>query len=292
MAFSFAALDRRIVYGLVLLCLALPIIFEYSLPPSRMKAADKLYQLVEAIPPGPGKIALLAFDFGPSTRAENEVQAEVLMEHLMRRRVPVAVFSLYPQAVDFLDAIPKRLAKKLTSEMPGERWEYGVDWVNLGYRAGTALFIQSIPKAENLAEVFGKDAEGTRLSDLPAFKGIKDFKQIVLVGEVTGLAGMFNLYVQFFQSAEYIPPLVHGCTSITIPEAYNYLDSGQLKGLLEGLAGAAWYSELLEVANPARTLDSAPMRNTATGIGHMIIIALVLLGNLSAIAVRFRSKKA
>ncbi len=79
----------------------------------------------------------------------------------------------------------------------------------------------------------------------------------------------------------YIPPIFHGCTSITIPEAYNFLDSGQLKGLYEGLAGAAWYSELLERKYPDRLPDMAGLMNTALGIGHLLIIALVILGNVS-----------
>ena len=94
------------------------------------------------------------------------------------------------------------------------------------------------------------------------------------------MVGVFDSYVQFFQTESYVPLFGHGCTSITIPEAYIYLDSGQLKGLLEGLAGAAWYSQLLAQNFPNRIPDSALTINTALGVAHLVIIFFILFGNI------------
>jgi hypothetical protein len=164
-------------------------------------------------------------------------------------------------------------------ENPEVRYTYGTDWVNLGYRPGRSLFIQGLAKSKDLVDYFKKDAFGTSLSDVPAFKRVKTIRDIRLLGEFTGLVGMFDTYVQFFQQGGYIPEFVHGCTSITIPEAFIYLDSGQLKGLLEGIAGAAWYSALLARDNPAREVDEAMLVNTALGVAHLAIIFLIVLGN-------------
>lgn len=275
------SLDRRFIYFLVILVVAVPLLLEYSVPPARMKSAELLYDTIEKLPNDEGKVAFIAIDFGPNTKAENEPQATVIVEHLFRRRIPVVLFTQYALAQSFLETIPEGIQKRLMEEFPGQTWEYGKDWINIGYRPGGALFVQGIPKSENLLEYFGKDANGTPLTLFPAFDSMKSIEDFSFLGEFTGLVGAFDLYVQFFQSEKYTPPFGHGCTSITIPEAYIYLDSGQLVGLLEGIAGAAWYSELLKKANPKREVDSAIIINTALGFAHLAIIFLIVLGNIS-----------
>ncbi|MCB0309680.1 MAG: hypothetical protein KDD42_00510 [Bdellovibrionales bacterium] len=274
------SLDRRIIYLLVALALSVPLLLEYSVPPARMASADKLFSLVEELQPQPGKIAFLALDFGPNTKAENLPQAEVMLEHLMRRRIPVAIFSLYVLAEPFLESVPEEIAKNLMRQSPGELWEYGKDWVNLGYLPGGALIVQGIPKSENLPELFKQDARGNRLASVPMFQGVKGLRDVVFLGEFTGLSGMFDYYVQFFQKDGYRPLFGHGCTSITIPEAYIYMDSGQINGLLEGIAGAAWYSERLQQLHPDRLKGSSELINTGLGFAHLIIIFLIIFGNV------------
>lgn len=281
------ALDRRVVYLFVFLALAVPIIFGYTVPPARMKSAEKMYSAVDqAFEKNPEGIAVVFLDWGPNTIAENKPQTEVLIEHLLRTRRRFAVATLYNLAAPFLDSVPKGVVARLQKEKPDERWEYGVDWVNLGYRPGQDLFLQNFAKADDLALFLRKDAFGTALKDLPAFANIKTLRDVPLVGEMTGLYGFFDMYVQFLQVAGYSPTLVHGCTSITVPEAYIYLDSGQLSGLLEGIAGAAWYSEILREKNLDRAVDSALVINTGLGIAHVVIIFLVFFGNVAAFLVR------
>jgi hypothetical protein len=282
MTIDWQNIDRRIIYILVIIALSIPIATGYTLKPAKLKAAGNVYDYIAKVEPKKGQIVYIALDFGPNTKAENESQAEVMIEHLMRKRIPFALFSLYPQAQNFLDSIPKRVSARLNKEAGKEDWKYGKDWVNLGYRAGQDIFVQSIPKAENLVEFFKKDALGNSLSEMEAFKYSKKFEDIIMLGQFTGLVGMLDIYIQYFQKKGYVPPIMHGCTSITIPEAYNFLDSGQLKGLFEGLAGAAWYSELLKEGYPQRLKDTAALMNTALGLGHLLIIALVILGNLFA----------
>jgi len=286
---KFENLDRRVIFILVALSLSVPLMLGLSMKPAKMKQAQTSFDLVDKLKLEPNDIAFLAFDFGANTKAENFPQAEVLVEHLMRKRIPVALFSLYVLAEPFLISIPEKIAKKLMLENPGQVWEYGKDWVNLGYNPGGFLIVQAIPKSENLVELFKKDARGNNLSDIPAFKNVRSLKNIKLLAEITGLLGMFDTYVQFFQSGDYKPLFIHGCTSITIPEAYIYVDSGQLNGLLEGIAGAASYSKLLGDEFKNRGHDTSELINTGLGVAQLVIIALVLLGNLSAFMARKRT---
>lgn len=275
-------LNRRVIYLFVALALSFPLIMRYTVDPAEMKSANNFYNLVDSLDSDVSKVAFVAFDFGPNTKAENSPQAEVVIEHLMRKRVPIILFSQYVLADPFLKSIPERIKETLESEFPGESWEYGKDWVNLGFRPGAGLLIQSLPKSDNFVEVFQVDANGTPLPELELFKHKIGLSNVALLAQFTGLVGTFDTYVQFFQSESYRPAFGHGCTSITIPEAYIYLDSGQLSGLLEGIAGAAWYSHRLSKQFPDRPKDNALVINTGLGIAHMLLILLIVLGNLTA----------
>ena len=286
--FSLVNLDRRIIYIAMLIAVSVPILSGWAAKPAPLPAGDKLFSVIESLDTSKPGLAMVAMDFGPGTHAENQPQTEVVIEHLMRRRIPLAVFSMVPVADPFLSSIPERVAARLMKEMPGSTWTYGNDWVNLGYRPGGDLFVQALARSDNLAAFLNRDVLGNDLARLPVFKHIRGFTDISFVAEMTGLVGAFGSYVQFLQREGYVPKLAHGCTSITIPEAYIYLDSRQIVGLLEGVSGAAWYSERLREKNPARAPDDALITNTALGVAQLAIIALVALGNIGVLLARRR----
>lgn len=270
---------RRYIYILLFLALALPLIFKVSVEPGRLKTAERAFAAVEALDNTQGKIALLALDYSPSTRAENEAQALVIFEHLLRRRIPVVLFSLVAMGESALKQVPDDVVLRLMQENPTQRWEYGKDWVNLGFKPGGAIFIQGIAGSEDLRSYFGQDAFGNSLSKMPFFKGPVTLKDISLVGEVTG-SFLLPTYIQFLKAGQVSPMIVHGPTSIMIPPAYIYLDSGQLGGLLEGISGAAWYAKKLQERYGGDGENKTLVLNTALGVAQVLILVLIVLGNL------------
>lgn len=274
-------IPRRLIYFLMIAAVGLPILFGVSERPSRLVSAERMYQVIEDLRFAQGEVAMVWLDFGPNTIAENEPQATVLLEHLFRRRVPVILLSQYQQAERFLSSVPEQVAKRLEMERPGERWRYGESWINVGYKPGGAIFMQSLVNAKDLSKFLGRDVNGMPIVHYPTFAAIGGVERVKLVGEVTGLLGVFDTIIQFFQKDGYRPTIVHGCTSITIPEAYIFLDSGQLKGLLEGIAGAAWYSEVLKKEHPEGDNSRLLVTNTALSAAHLVLIGLIILGNLT-----------
>lgn len=281
---------RRIIYLVMILAVGLPIVFGISQKPSRLVSAERMYEVVEKVQVQPGEVAIVWFDFGPNTIAENEPQSMVLIEHLFRRRIPVILMSQYQQAERFLTSIPNEVARRLEREMPGQYWRYGEAWVNVGFRPGGAIFIQSLVNAVDIAKFLGRDSNGMPITHYPAFARVGGVERVKLVGEITGLVGVFDNIIQFFQKNEYRPTVVHGCTSITIPEAYIFLDSGQLKGLLEGIAGAAWYSEVLKKFHPESENRELLVTNTALSAAHIVLILLIVLGNIVPLVQRWRGQ--
>lgn len=283
-------IPRRLIYLLMILAVAAPVLFGLSQSPSRLVSAERMYDVVERMEFNRGNVAMVFMDFGPNTLAENEPQAVVLLEHLFRRRVPVVVLSQYQQAESFLRRIPQEIAERLEREMPGERWRYGEAWVNAGFKAQPTIFMQSLAKTPDVTKFLGRDVTGMPIANYPNFASIGGLEGIKLVGEITGLVGVFDSVVQFLQKEGYRPTLVHGCTSITIPEAYIFLDSGQLRGLLEGIAGAAWYSEVLKSHFPQSENKKLLVTNTALSAAHIMIIALIVLGNLAPLFARVKRR--
>jgi len=258
-----------------------PVLFGVSRQPSRMVSAERMYTVMENVAFSPGEVAMVWLDFGPNTIAENEPQAAVIIEHLFRRKVPVVLLSQYQQSEGFMRRIPQEIAARLEREFPGEQWRYGDAWINAGYKPGAAIFIQALVNAPDVSKFLGRDVSGMPITHYPRFASIGGIERVKLVAEVTGLVGVFDTVVQFFQKKGYRPTLVHGCTSITIPEAYIFLDSGQLNGLLEGIAGAAWYSEVLKKNFPESDNSKLLVTNTALSAAHIMIILLIIAGNVA-----------
>ena len=66
-----------------------------------------------------------------------------------------------------------------------------------------------------------------------------------------------------------------GATAVMAPKFYAFIASGQYKGLLGGMKGAAEYEILV------KKKDSAVTGMSAQSLVHLLIIALVILGNIS-----------
>lgn len=283
-------IDPRLIYLLVAIALAIPLTLGAKLPPAQMTAAEAFYAEVEKLKPGPDNLVLVAMDWGPGTSAENGPQTRVAIEHLLRKRIPFAVISLYALAAPMLKQVPLEVVADLEKET-GEKWVYGEDWVNLGYQPQSSLFIRSFAASKDLHELLKTDATGTPIGEVPVMKNIRTPEKVQMLMEFTGLVGVFNNWLQFFRSERFKPAFVHGCTSITIPDAYLFYSSKQIVGFFEGVAGAAWYDRLLEKKYPARKFDYAIQVNSGLAFAQLIILALIVLGNVGYfMAKRSRSR--
>ena len=275
---SLETIDRRIIYLFVALSLSIPIISKVTFPPAEMKTAESFYDEIEKLEPSTNSIVLVSLDWGPNTIGESKPQSMIAIEHLLRNRIPFALITIYSLASPFLDSLPKEIVAKLEAEMPGEKWEYGVDWVNWGFRPSAALMIQGISKAADLPKHLVADAYGTPLTQIPVMNNIKTIRNISKLIEITSLSTGLAVWIQFFQGDGYRPPFLHACTSISIPEAYIYYSSGQLVGLLNE-------------KYPDREVGQALLTNSSLAFAHIIIIAFILLGNIAMLLTMYFEKR-
>jgi hypothetical protein len=136
-----------------------------------------------------------------------------------------------------------------------------------------AILVKGI--ASDIPGNIKEDAHKTPIGQIELMEGVKDASSIDLVCEFTGLVGLLEMWIQYFQVSGVRPDFVHGCTAVSGPSNYTFLDSGQITGLLVGMLGAAEYEQILE--SPGRGLKGM----TAQTAAHLLIIVLIVVGNIA-----------
>jgi hypothetical protein len=276
------SLDRRWLFLLVFLGVAVPIIFPFGLPVTTTGPTRSAYEFIDALPAG--SVVLLSFDYGPSSAPENDPMAEGFLRQCFVKKLPVIVCALYP--LGGLTLANNSLAR-VTAEFPGLR--YGVDYVNLGYKDGAAAVMRNLDK--DFAGPFPADTRGTPIAQIPIMRGIHSVRDVKVVYSVaTGIIGEWWITQMHPQSGT---PVIVGPTAVGAPKYYAYLNAGQLVGMVGGMKGAAEYEKLLaashaELGQFYRTTRgfTATKGMDAQTVIHFIIILFILIGNIAYMTTR------
>jgi hypothetical protein len=265
-------LDRRWIYLLVALSVIFPLIVPMSFKISITPEARQLFEAVDALPDS--SIVMLTFDYYPSTVAETEPMATVALHHLFRKDCKVVTMTTIPLG-------GPSMAERVTRTVAGEyNKEYGVDFVNLGYKANWVAVLKGM--GTSIEAIYPADNSGTPLSELPLMATVKNYDDVNFIFIVAD-----NDIVQYWVSivnAQYGTPMGAGVTAVSAPKYYAFVGSGQLTGLLGGMKGAAEY-ELL-----ADERDLAEKGMGMQSLAHLVIILMVIVGNIAFFVGRWSQK--
>ncbi len=283
---TLAQIDRRWIFLLVGLGTIIPIVFPIGFPVTVTPPVRSLFDAIEEM--GPDNVVMVSFDYGPTTKPENGPMAAAVLRHCFSRGVKVVALALYPIGGA---AMASEEISRVAAEFP--HLEYGVDYVNLGYKDGGQALMRQM--GTDIHEVFPTDSRGTPLSRFPLMQRVRNYGQIDLVTSfATGIIGEWwaNLI-----NAQFGTPVAVGCTAVSAPKYYAYLDSGQMMGLLGGLKAASEYEQLLidsypnthEVySNPV--IFSAMKGMDVQTINHSVIILFIIIGNVAYFVGRTRKE--
>jgi len=263
------SIDRRIMYLLLVVVIVLPLVMQIDLPIVVSPAVRGAYNAVEQIPSG--KIAVISVIWSSGTIAENRPQTEALVRHMFKSGKKFAIVAFDPQGSELAFQSASAIAKEM-------RKTYGIDWVHWGYKPSANLIpmLQSLPR--DIHKAVGKDYFGTPVGRIPMMKNIRTIKDIGLIADVTPSATL-EIWIAFIYG-QYRTPLIYAPTAVMAPEGFNPLDAGQIKGMLTGMKGAAEYERLLG------RRDFATRAAGALSTSHLLIIALIVLGNIGYISSR------
>jgi len=267
-------IDSRILYLLLAVVLAIPLVFNMSLPIPISPAAQGAYDAVEHIPSD--KIAIVSVNWSSGTEAENQPQMDALIRHLFLRHKKFAILAFDPQGSKFGEDTAARLSKELGKT-------YGKDWMDFGFRPIENMVLTMQGMARDLPGTLVSDIHGTPLSAIPMMRGVKDIHDVGLIADITSI-GTIQAWIAFIYGP-YRTPLVYAPTAVMAPEAFNMLDAGQIKGMLIGMKGAAEYEKLLG------RKDFATKATASLSTSHLLIIVMIILGNVGYISSRRRRRE-
>ena len=260
---AFEHLDRRWIFLITGLLVLVPLLWPLNLPIEPSAPVRAYHDTIAALPAG--STVLMSCDFDPASQPELEPMTRTTLRQLFAKHCKVVVVVVFQGGARFVDTIVQDVARE-------RHQRDGVDFVNLGYKAGDeavlVLMGQSIPKT------FPRDHNGRDVTRLPIMREVRNYASFALLVSISAGYPGTKEYVQQVQGRFHIP-MVAGVTAVFAPTLYPYLQTGQLRGLMGGMAGAAEYEELrYERGMASRGMD-------AQSLAHMFIALCIVLGNLA-----------
>ncbi|MGC9362438.1 MAG: hypothetical protein ACP5F3_05855 [Candidatus Syntrophosphaera sp.] len=270
-------LERRIVFLVLVVAVALPIIFPLGLKTYGTPLTKKAYDLVDSTPAGAPVI--ISFDYDPSTVTELQPMAEAVIEHAWKKGHHIIATAMWPQGSKMADLAFARVQEKF-----GNDKVYGVDYVNLGYKVGGMVVIQGMGR--NFKTVFPRDNSGQNYEDIPLLEPVRTLQDIRYVVSLSaGDPGLRDWIMT--ARGKYGVPVAGGTTAVSAPGFLPYVnDQNQLYGLMGGMKAAAEYELLLGYEG------SASLNMNPQSVAHILILVLIALGNIKAWRKRKEDRKA
>jgi hypothetical protein len=275
------AIDRRVLYGILMVLVVWQVLSPITVPNVTMQMSKDLFDKVENM--SPGSVVLIESDWTTSTRGESMGQFKALVRHLMRKEVKFVTTAIDPLAPGigeiFIDQV------KLEEPLDGPRYKKGEHYEIAGYFPNAENHVQSM--VTNVR----KELSSKGLGNSPVLEGINDLSEFDAVILVTASSSINVWYERLRNKA----PLGLMCTAVMAGENIPYYASGQLFGMTIGAKGAFDYETLL-----AETYTDPKYQNYDTGRRYMsplffallLLIVSVVIGNVAMIMLRKKGETA
>jgi len=280
-------LDRRIIFLLIGLAVLIPLIKPnwVKLPIKIDNNTKIVYESISTLKEN-DKV-LLSFAYGASTKPEVHPMVIALLNHLFSKGIKVYIVSLWPEG-----PIMAQQAMSTVENSGLFNINDGTDYVMFDYKVGGFVVIKGI--ADNFRELYKQDDNGNSIEDLKIMNGVYSVEDFDFVFDFSaGVPGNAE-WVQYACDPKNVP-LSSGCTSIMVTDAIPYVESGQLKGILAGMPGAAEYEQLVyeymikEQLNNNKYINKnveiqkgkAFARMSAQSVAHLLMVILIIVGNIA-----------
>jgi hypothetical protein len=291
------AIDRRIIFLVILLALSIPIFLHMKINIGVTKEVRTFYDAIEKLPAG--SRVLVSLDYDPGSEPELQPMAETGFRHMIRNHIKFVIIGLWPQgpmqANRALFTINQAKGKYLIEGndtltlgrdvivVGNDTIRYGKDFLNLGYQSGNELVIQRM--GSSIQAVFPNDGRyGRPVGNYPIMNGLNKLADFDFIYNLSaGYPGTVE-WVQFAVDRFHVP-CGAGNTAVQAPQVYPYLDTGQLTGLMGGMKGGAEYEKLTGY------LARATMSMVSQTAAHIFVVLFIVIGNLAYFMTRGKGEK-
>ena len=274
--------DRRIVFLFIFISVSVPILFPITFAETATPIVKKLFDRIESLPEG--STVLISFDFDPAMAPEVQPMADAITRHCLVKNDKVIFMSLWATGQSLLNVTMQNVVK---AEFPNKI--YGVDYANLGYKAGNEGVLNVI--VSNFRKMFPTDVNNMPLDSIPIFKKIRSCQDLDLAISIGGGKPGVKEWILFVGDPGNVP-IGCGVAAVVAPQLYPYYPK-QLIGILGGIKGAAEYeSELIHHYKQFAHVDTPGLRMMGPQtLAHMVIMAFIILGNISFFVARRRGRR-
>ena len=279
------SLDRRIIFFIVGLSVIIPLIKPewVTLPIRPTSESQLMFDEINKL--NKGDKLLLSFDYGPSTKPEIHPMSIAILKHMYAKNVLVYGFALWPDG--------NFMSTEAFSEVANDfEKKYGVDYVNLGFKPGAEAVIKGI--ASDIRALYTTDLNGTSINDIPMMKGVINIEDFDFVFSLSaGFPGSIE-WVQYACDPKNIP-MSTGCTSIQVTDLLPFVGTGQIRGILAGMPGAAEYENLVNAELKKMGIIGKPgqllIMMSAQSVAHVVIVLFIVFGNIMYFITRKKKGK-
>jgi len=257
-------LDRRILFWAIVLIIIIPLIHPLGLPVTVSERVREAYNFVEKAVK-PRDIALIDLGTGLGPMPETMPGLLAMTRQLMRLQARIVFTTGYisPEAVVVIETVMDQTLRK------DPKFVYGEHYVNFGWYTGGGTAIRRL--ASSWKDVFTRDWYGTPNERLPIMKDITGADSFRLVWHV----GPEIAWITYWKLGKNVPVLVT-YMALNIPTYLPYYAAGDIY-LLGGQRESAEYEILVGVPGPG-----VPAMDYQS-LGHLFVLAVVVLGNLGHI---------
>ena len=286
-------LDRRLIFILIGLSVLIPLLKPgwVNIPIKTTSNSEVVFEELNNL--NEGDRVLVSFEYGASTKPEIHPMSVAVLQHLFSKGIKVYTVPLWPEGLMMAKYALEEVVKSNLFNI-----QEHTDYVSLPYKAGGEIIIRGI--ATDIRSIFTQDVNNILLKDIPMMDGVNKVADFDFVFDLSaGVPGNAE-WVQF-ACDEHNVPLSSGCTSIMVTDAIPYVESGQIKGILAGMPGAAEYEQMvfkyLSNLKDSKMLNEnvqiipgkATSRMSAQSIAHLLMVIFIILGNISYYLVRRRN---
>lgn len=254
-------IDRRIIYGVTTLAVLIPILVPFAVPLIVTDTTQEVYDRLDGLEPG--DVVMFSFDVSAGSAPETFPISEAIMRHLAKKDgvKVVCVSFAYPDGPEWADRALRILAE--------EGKTYGVDYINLGFRAGSEAAVAYA--AQDMHAAFPVDVNGDDIKQFPIMDYLKTAADIHTF--FTFSSSTPDIYVRQL-GLPYGVAVIPGVSFTITPVVLPLYDSGDLAGLLGGLRAAAEYELLTGV------IGSGSGAMGALLLAHVTILVFLVIGNI------------
>ncbi|MEO0102273.1 MAG: hypothetical protein ABIK81_01055 [candidate division WOR-3 bacterium] len=269
-------IDRKIIFLVMAVVIIIPLLSPLNLVGKVGRRTKELFQAIDKLPEG--SYLLITIDFDPQSMPELYPMYLAILRHAFAKNLRVIVTGLWVTGVGLGEEGLKTIA-------PEYNKVYGKDYVFLGWKPGITAVILGMGRS--MKETFPTDYYGTPYDSLPIFFDDITYKNIPFMVSLSAGVPGYDAWIAYAQSRFGIR-IGAGVTAVSAADAYPYLQSGQLTGLLGGMKAAAEYEFLNEKAGFTKAFKPASQLMDSQSLAHLVIMILVIIGNISYFALRRR----